>query len=176
MYQDQYYAQYGGKVGVALNTGHTWPRDPNNPEDVSAADRAYQFYVSTYTFYQELELWFLVTLQLGWFAHALFSESGNYPKVMIDRVSENSLKENYKKSRLPEFTAAEVEYVRGTSDFLGLNYYTSAFAAASTDMSWAHNPSRDLDQSIHSYGNDDWPQAASTWLRSVPEGLRALLK
>lgn len=45
MYREQYYAQYGGKVGVALNTGHTWPRDPNNPEDVSAADRAYQFYV-----------------------------------------------------------------------------------------------------------------------------------
>lgn len=46
MYKEQYYAQYGGKVGVALNTGHTWPRDPNDPEDVAAADRAYQFYVS----------------------------------------------------------------------------------------------------------------------------------
>lgn len=95
---------------------------------------------------------------------------------MIDSVNANSLKENYKKSRLPEFTEAEVEYVRGTSDFLGLNYYTSGFAGVSTDMSWAHNPSRDLDQNIHSFGNDNWPMAASTWLRSVPEGLRALLK
>lgn len=94
---------------------------------------------------------------------------------MIDTVDENSRKENRRKSRLPVFSAEEIAYIKGTSDFLGLNYYTSGFAELG-DVRWAPNPSRDRDQGIYGSGNDDWPVAASTWLRSVPEGLRALLK
>lgn len=149
---------YHGKVGIALNTGHTWPRDPNNPSDVIAADRSYQF-------------------GFGWFAHPLFSKDGGYPKVMVDRVASNSAKEGRRKSRLPSFSPVELEQVRGSSDFLGINYYTSGYAFDGDEQtSWIGEPSRWRDQNTYGYGNDDWPVAASGWLRSVPEGLRELLK
>lgn len=45
MYRDLYYDTYKGKVGIALNTGHTWPKDPTKQSDIEAADRAYQFHV-----------------------------------------------------------------------------------------------------------------------------------
>ena len=32
---------------------------------------------------------------------------------------------NYTYNRLPEFTPEEIEYNKGTSDFFGLNHYTS---------------------------------------------------
>lgn len=33
-------------------------------------------------------------------------------------------------SRLPSFTASEAEEMRGSTDFLGLNFYTASYAKA----------------------------------------------
>lgn len=44
---------------------------------------------------------------------------GEYPKSMRTNVG----------SRLPEFTSEEAKMVKGSFDFLGLNYYTSNYAA-----------------------------------------------
>lgn len=49
LYRKNYYDQYKGKMGLVMNSGHTWPKDPNKPADVAAADRSIQFWV--YTFY-----------------------------------------------------------------------------------------------------------------------------
>lgn len=95
---------------------------------------------------------------------------------MIKGVQANSLKENRKKSRLPAFTPDEIRYVKGTADFLGLNYYSSNFAEPAFDLSWAKVPSFYRDQSVHTTSLDEWPVAESSWLKSVPHGLRALLK
>lgn len=45
LYHKQYYAQFKGKIGIALNSGHAWPRDPNSRLDVEAAERSNQFQV-----------------------------------------------------------------------------------------------------------------------------------
>lgn len=95
---------------------------------------------------------------------------------MIDIVNENSAKENRTRSRLPVFTEAEKEYIAGSADFLGLNYYSSNYAEPSSDLGSAPNPSFFRDQSIQTTVNSSWPVAESSWLASVPEGLRALLK
>lgn len=42
---------------------------------------------------------------------------------MIDRVSNRSKAEGFSKSRLPAFTQEEIAYIKGTSDFFGLNHY-----------------------------------------------------
>lgn len=44
---------------------------------------------------------------------------GDYPVSMRERV----------KNRLPKFTSEEAEMVKNSYDFLGLNYYTSSYAA-----------------------------------------------
>lgn len=115
-------------------------------------------------------------MQLGWFAHPIFSSSGNYPPVMIDVINSNSAIENHSRSRLPEFTPEEIIYVRGTSDFLGLNYYTSTYATPATDFSQWPNPSYYRDTGSIISVNETSPVAKSAWLRSEPQGLRNLLK
>jgi hypothetical protein len=55
----------------------------------------------------------LIALQLGWFANPIFSEEGDYPAIMKERIAENSYQEGYRKSRLPEFSKEEIKYIRG---------------------------------------------------------------
>lgn len=47
--------------------------------------------------------------------------SGTYPAVMVNRVG----------GRLPKFTKREYLMVKGSYDFIGLNYYTSTYATSS---------------------------------------------
>ena len=69
------------------------PSDPDNPDDVAAADRLLEF-------------------QLGWFAHAIFGE-GDYPDVMKHMVDAKSKQQGLKISRLPKFTDEEISYIKG---------------------------------------------------------------
>ncbi len=95
---------------------------------------------------------------------------------MIEVVNNNSQSENRSWSRLPEFTPEEIIYVKGTADFLGLNYYTSNYATPAADISQWPNPSYYKDVNSVTSQNETWPVAKSTWLRSNPDGLRAMLK
>ena len=52
---------------------------------------------------------------------------------MIDRIADRSQKEGFSKSRLPEFSAEEIEYIRGTFDFLCLNTYTTSMVKWTND-------------------------------------------
>ncbi|KAH1231486.1 Beta-glucosidase 13 [Glycine max] len=54
-----------------------------------------------------------------WFMEPLYS--GTYPAVMVNRVG----------GRLPKFTKREYLMVKGSYDFIGLNYYTSTYATSS---------------------------------------------
>ena len=96
---------------------------------------------------------------------------------MIDVIAENSRNESRLWSRLPEFSPDEIETIRGTADFFGLNYYTSNFAQPGSELSlsWTPKPSFYHDSFVETTQSDDWPTAKSTWLKSVPEGLRAML-
>ncbi|XP_015081303.1 furcatin hydrolase-like [Solanum pennellii] len=58
-----------------------------------------------------------IDFSLGWFIHPL--TYGNYPEIMCKIVG----------NRLPKFTIEEAEMVKGSSDFMGLNYYTTMYAA-----------------------------------------------
>jgi len=55
--------------------------------------------------------------QWGWFVEPLVF--GFYPTVMKERLG----------NRLPSFTASEKDQLRGSFDFLGLNYYSSLLAS-----------------------------------------------
>ncbi|KAL9298306.1 hypothetical protein ACSQ67_024202 [Phaseolus vulgaris] len=61
----------------------------------------------------------------GWFMEPL--TIGEYPKSMQSLVG----------SRLPKFSADEIKLVRGSFDFIGLNYYTSYYAADTPELSEA---------------------------------------
>lgn len=112
---------------------------------------------------------------MGLYANPILSKTGGYPAVVREYVDRNSAAENRKMSRLPQFSATEIEYVKGTADFVGLNYYTSHYAEAGSH-DWMPNPSFVRDQHVTETKDARWPIAKSTWLQSIPQGLRALLK
>jgi beta-glucosidase/6-phospho-beta-glucosidase/beta-galactosidase len=47
---------------------------------------------------------------------------------MIDRMDEGSAAQGYAVSRLPKFTDEEIAYIKGTHDFVALNFYTATYA------------------------------------------------
>ena len=55
--------------------------------------------------------------QLGTYAHPIFSEEGDYPSVVKERVDANSKAEGFTTSRLPKFTSEEVNFIKGNNRF-----------------------------------------------------------
>lgn len=106
--------------------------------------------------------------QLGWFLEPLIL--GDYPSSMRSRVGK----------RLPSFSKSEASLLKGSLDFVGINYYTTFYAR--------HNSSdligKLLNDSIADSGAITLPfkdgkaignRASSIWLYIVPEGLRKLM-
>uniref|UniRef100_A0A8C6L0B8 Lactase n=1 Tax=Nothobranchius furzeri TaxID=105023 RepID=A0A8C6L0B8_NOTFU len=153
IYNDNYRGTYGGKVGIALNSDWAQPKDPSKPEDVAAADRYLQF-------------------MLGWFAHPIFVD-GDYPAELKRQI------ELKKKdcpvptpAELPTFTPEERKRILGTSDFFGLNHYTSRLVS---NNKGGCKPGPDRVGDFQAHVDPSWSSTASDWIFSAPQGLRLLL-
>lgn len=101
-----------------------------------------------------------MVFQIGWFADPIWK--GDYPQIMKDRLGD----------RLPAFTPEEKHLVKGSSDFFGLNHYSSLLAAEPKELPdyegyWA-------DMSVDFFSKDTWPKNSMGW-SSVPSGCRHLL-
>lgn len=108
-------------------------------------------------------------------AHPIFTAKGNYPDVVIQRIAENSKRENRPVSRLPTFSDEWINKIRGSADFLGVNTYTSRYASTPKEPP-GNNPSFERDQNISERSDPNWKQAASWWLYSYPKGIGDLLR
>ncbi|KAF5273023.1 hypothetical protein FQR65_LT04765 [Abscondita terminalis] len=154
LYKNYYQSKQKGKIGISLDTAWYEPKD-NTQSSKKASELALQ-------------------MQFGWWAHPIFSEDGDYPTVMKQRIAYISKIQNFTKSRLPIFSVDEINYIRGTYDFMGLNHYSTALAS--------HQP---LPQVIPvSFYNDlcvrieidpSWKRSAAAWVFDVPWGFRKLL-
>ncbi|XP_014521892.1 cyanogenic beta-glucosidase-like [Vigna radiata var. radiata] len=99
----------------------------------------------------------------GWYMEPL--TSGKYPESMRSIVGE----------RLPEFTEEESKLVVGSFDFLGLNYYTTYYAADAPKTK--PNYETDCKANLSSFRNGVpiGPSSGSSWLYVYPKGIRELL-
>ncbi|UOY08573.1 GH1 family beta-glucosidase [Muricauda sp. SCSIO 64092] len=104
---------------------------------------------------------------LAWFADPIFK--GDYPQVMRERLG----------SRLPKFTDQEKELIKGTSDFFGLNHYTTMYAAHHNgrlkESSVYGNGGISEDQDVTLLQDSNWPVTSMNWA-VVPWGCRKLLR
>jgi beta-galactosidase len=104
---------------------------------------------------------------LAWFADPVYK--GDYPEVMKERLGD----------RLPKFSDAEKVMIKGTSDFFGLNHYTTMYAAQASEEKKEGNvygnggisEDQDVDLSL----DDNWNLTLMQWA-VVPWGCKKLLK
>jgi len=153
VYQSEFAASQKGQVGITLNIEWGEPEDPNDPTHVEASNENAQF-------------------GLGWYAHPIFVD-GAYPEVMREKIDAKSELQGFPESRLPEFTAEESNEILGSSDFLGINFYTSTIVYPRPgDIS---TPSYYEDKDVGGYPDPNWYRASSSWLYVTPFGIRKMM-
>lgn len=153
LYKEEFYEKQLGRVGITFMCYGFYPKDPSNVFDVAAVERAYEF-------------------NLGVYAQPIMI--GGFPDIVRENVDRFSEEEGQAWSRLPEYDQETREYVKGTYDFMGLNYYTSylvegAPAELSTNANILDDPRMNLSF------DSSWVRGATFWMYCVPEGLRDLL-
>jgi len=82
-----------GKISIAIHVEGGEPKDANNPDDVSAVERALQ-------------------IKAGWFCDPIFG-NGDYPDVMKTQLAKVGKALGLDRSPLPEFSEDEKRYNRG---------------------------------------------------------------
>ncbi|XP_059055795.1 lactase/phlorizin hydrolase-like [Achroia grisella] len=114
----------------------------------------------------------------GRYTHPIFSKEGGWPADIERIVAINSEKQGYATSRLPAFTKEEIELVRGTYDFFGLNHYTSRMVRERHNGETLPNHPFLYEQEYNCVFelHPDWKTATNGWLAIYPEGFRYLLK
>ena len=105
---------------------------------------------------------------LGWFADPIYF--GDYPQSMKERV----------KDRLPRFTSEEKALITGSSDFFGLNHYTTLYAShvnegEPIDAEVYGNGGIFEDQYVKLTVDPNWKLTTMNWA-VVPWGCRKLLE
>ncbi|XP_077436051.1 lactase/phlorizin hydrolase-like isoform X1 [Vanacampus margaritifer] len=151
LYNDEYRSKQGGIISITINSDWSEPRNPYKQEDVDAARRVLQFYI-------------------GWFAHPVFK--GDYSDMMKTIIRERSLQAGLPKSRLPEFTAEEVQRIKGTYDYFGFNHYTTVLAFPVDYGTLQHY---DADRGAGTIADRTWLDSGSSWLKVSPSGFRRIL-
>ncbi|XP_061724123.1 myrosinase 1-like [Cydia pomonella] len=110
----------------------------------------------------------------GRYTYPVFSAEGGWPPALEAYMAEKSAKEGYPRSRLPAFTPEEIQLIKGSSDFFGLNHYTSRTVRAPAP---GERPGLYMFESFEEVGavlesKPEWAGDGSDWLKVNPEGLR----
>ena len=108
-----------------------------------------------------------LVFQIGWWGDPVFL--GDYPATMKAIVG----------ARLPRFSSSDKAMLKGSSDFYGLNHYTSKYVKARLSTNGPHTSASDQQGQGFSKamnGSVIGVSAASKWLRVVPWGMRKNLQ
>ncbi|CAH0602993.1 unnamed protein product [Chrysodeixis includens] len=155
IYDEEFRASQGGNVFIAFSA--QW-YEPESENDIVAAQDCNQF------------LW-------GLYVHPIYAENGDYPPVVKQRVAAKSAAQGYPRSRLIEFTPEEIQYVRGTSDFFGLNHYTTYSVYRNESVQGYYEiPSLYDDAEVILYQKTEWSLGETDLVKTVPWGFYNLLK
>ncbi|KAK7747110.1 hypothetical protein SLS62_009165 [Diatrype stigma] len=105
-----------------------------------------------------------IEFAISWFADPIYF--GKYPDSMRKQLGD----------RLPEFTPEELELVRGSNDFYGMNHYTADYVKHGDGNPAPEDFLGDL--TTHSYNKNGeciGKETQSFWLRPNPQGFRGLI-
>ncbi|CAB3254578.1 unnamed protein product [Arctia plantaginis] len=152
LYDEVYRPKYHGKV--SLSTLFFW-FEPATPDDVEATELAIQFWAGRYD-------------------HPIFSKEGGWPKKLEKLMLENGKNEGYPYPRLPPLSLEEIELVKGTYDFYGLNHYTTRLIRkVEPGYKPGPYPLMTLDEiNVEMIGHPDWKSTELNWFSVHPKGIR----
>ncbi|XP_015182011.1 PREDICTED: myrosinase 1-like [Polistes dominula] len=151
MYQNEFKNTYNGSLGINVHSRNFYPKHENDSE---SAKIAFQF-------------------AIGWILHPIYSEKGDYPDLMKRMIAIKSQQQGYLRSRLPELDAYWINYIRGTSDFIAINHYTSVrVEQGNVEL----EPSFYNDQGLIRDQDPTWEGTISVWLKIIPEGFGIILR
>jgi len=146
IYREEFKPAQKGEIGITLHGNWSEPFDAASDLDQAAAERAREF-------------------EIAWFADPIY-RTGDYPPSMRAQLGD----------RLPTFTAAEKELVLGSSDFYGMNSYTTFFVKHRDEPAELNDHSGNIVKTtVNSEGKSRGPEAPTYWLATCPEGFRSLL-
>ncbi|EYB83408.1 hypothetical protein Y032_0336g2888 [Ancylostoma ceylanicum] len=149
-YEKDFKKTQNGKFGIVVG-GRWCCTFSTSPEDIAAATRALDW-------------------SLNWTVSPIFGKKGDYPDGMKQRM--RRLEEADKQQIMPKFTQEETLMLKGSADFLGINYYIASEVCAGV------GPSQMEADAHFDYLDDRWERISGegSWLRYVPEGLLHLLE
>ncbi|XP_045514124.1 myrosinase 1-like [Pieris brassicae] len=154
LYDSKFRLQYRGKVG--LTNHHLWCEPKNSDEEENAE---------------------LMRNVMALYSYPIYSKTGGWPPSVEKRIAQISEQEGYSQSRLPPFTREEIEYIKGTFDFYGINYYTSRVvetAKPGENLTWV-SLSGSSEFGLALTPDPSW-KAGLAWLISYPPGIRRQLQ
>ncbi|KFY16650.1 hypothetical protein V492_01178 [Pseudogymnoascus sp. VKM F-4246] len=146
IYREEFKPSQKGMIGITLHGNFSEPWDTEDPLDVEAAQRALEF-------------------EIGWFADPVH-KTGDYPASMRAQLGD----------RLPRFTPEESALVKGSSDFYGMNSYTTFYVKHKATPPDINDHKGNIEQcETNKQGVPRGPVSDTYWLRTCPEGFRKLL-
>ncbi|PIA43730.1 hypothetical protein AQUCO_01800055v1 [Aquilegia coerulea] len=107
-----------------------------------------------------------IDFMFGWFMDPL--TYGTYPKIMQSLCGD----------RLPKFTEEESYMIKGSYDFIGLNYYTAHYVVNypySEDVQASYLRDCHCNKTMEKNGVPIGPKGGSNWLSVYPRGILDLL-
>lgn len=87
---------------------------------------------------------------------------------MKDRVAFRSSEEGFAQSRLPAFSEEEVAFIKGSSDFVGINHYTTMLVGDAAEKVF-DSTHRDNDMKAWFAQDPSWEGGKSYWLKVKEE-------
>uniref|UniRef100_A0A2A4JPS5 beta-glucosidase n=1 Tax=Heliothis virescens TaxID=7102 RepID=A0A2A4JPS5_HELVI len=154
IYDQEFRPKYNGSIFISFSAQF---HEPETEEHIQAAYESNQ-------------------CEWGVYTHPIFSDAGDFPPVLKEKVAAKSAEQGLFRSRLPEFTPEEVEYIKGSSDFFGLNHYTTYLVYRNESVIGRYDVPSFYDDlgNIH-YQPDTWDRGASGFLKVIPWGFYKLL-
>ncbi|CAG4938573.1 unnamed protein product [Colias eurytheme] len=156
IYDEEYKPVFKGRVSIANNP--VWI-EPASPEHANLAELAREF-------------------GAGRYSHPIYSKKGGWPPSVEKHMAILSKKQGYPESRLPSFSIEEIELIRGTYDYYGLNHYTSRVIRprrpGEETGPWIFYGSTDLDAVLET--PNSWPTTDADDVVMYPKGIRKQLE
>lgn len=151
MYDEEFRSKQNGKIGIVEMCATMYSKNKN---DYKSPETGFAF-------------------DCGNVLNPIFSKDGDYPEIMKSKVAYRSKILGLQRSRLPVLTKEWIEYIKGTSDYLGLNHYTSNIVEAlpkSEILKWPN------DEGLNYTFDSSWPATATKWIKLNPRGFGDILR